>query len=760
MEIVFLLLTIFGIIIALVFGYLQVVVPFTKGEVRFSKRLPFVETAEAPAAKLKKRKRKKRKRFFIPGLAIGILIVLFVLVRFLVFQAKAIERVPIAVINFTNHTGDEQFDYLCAAIPNLLITNLEQSKHLSVLTWERMRDLLKILGKEDVPTVDEDLGFEICEMDDIQTVITGSFTKAGNMFVTEVKVLDVASKKILKTSTSQGEGVASILKIQIDELSQDIAGNVSIYERVVTPTEMQVADVTTTSMEAYNYYLKGKEQYNRYYWANARKFLQKAIEIDSTFVSAYLSLAVCSYILEDVETRDAALKRAKALSGKATEKDRLAIEADYANYIEGDREKYYRIIQQMARKYPKEKTVYTRLARMYRDTNSYHEAIEELHKALELDPNFWDALNLLGYMYIEVGEYTKAIECFKRYASVMPGEANPFDSMGDAYLAMDQLDEAIAQYKQAVFVKPKWPAAKDKIAYIYALQEDYAEALIWCDSLVNTDPWPGVWGYVNRAYYRQLLGNTGHALSDLDTASIRARKLSKYVTAMVELIRALIYYHNGDFQMSKHHFKACHDNLDAPVFGTIPDKSYNTIYYNFFLGLVDIKQNNLDSADARLAITKPLLPEVAIKHKNGAQYLNDLLYAEVLLARDSIEKSIMVGENSLKYKTEMQGYSDYDWEEPHVPQDVIARAYLKKGDTDRAILEYEKLVDPDVKRRGLYLVQPIWHYELAKLYDEQGDRTKAINEYGKFLDIWKNADADRPELIDANKRLANLKARS
>ena len=51
MELVFLLLTILGIIIAIIFGYLQVVVPFIKGEVRFSKRFPYVETAEVPAAK-------------------------------------------------------------------------------------------------------------------------------------------------------------------------------------------------------------------------------------------------------------------------------------------------------------------------------------------------------------------------------------------------------------------------------------------------------------------------------------------------------------------------------------------------------------------------------------------------------------------------------------------------------------------------------------------------------------------------------------
>jgi hypothetical protein len=80
MDIVSLLLTILGIIIALIFGYLQVAVPFIKGEVRFSKRFPFVETAEAVAAvepHRKKRKKKRKRRFLIPGLAIGILIILF-----------------------------------------------------------------------------------------------------------------------------------------------------------------------------------------------------------------------------------------------------------------------------------------------------------------------------------------------------------------------------------------------------------------------------------------------------------------------------------------------------------------------------------------------------------------------------------------------------------------------------------------------------------------------------------------------------------
>ncbi len=53
----------------------------------------------------------------------------------------------IAVISFENQTGDKTYDYLQKAIPNLLITSLEQTESLYVSTWERMRDLLKQIGK-------------------------------------------------------------------------------------------------------------------------------------------------------------------------------------------------------------------------------------------------------------------------------------------------------------------------------------------------------------------------------------------------------------------------------------------------------------------------------------------------------------------------------------------------------------------------------------------------------------------------------------
>jgi DNA-binding winged helix-turn-helix (wHTH) protein/tetratricopeptide (TPR) repeat protein/TolB-like protein len=78
--------------------------------------------------------------------------------------------------------------------------------------------------------------------------------------------------------------------------------------------------------------------------------------------------------------------------------------------------------------------------------------------------------------------------------------------------------------------------------------------------------------------------------------------------------------------------------------------------------------------------------------------------------------------------------------------DCLAEACFELGRWDEARLEYERLarVSPWIAR---------YHYRLAQLADRRGDEATAVVEYQRFVDLWRNADADLPEVIAARARL-------
>jgi putative sterol carrier protein len=105
------------------------------------------------------------------------------------------------------------------------------------------------------------------------------------MFATDVKVLDVETRKMLNSAGSRGEGADSILRTQIDELSRDISVGMGLAREKIQAENAQVVDVTTSSMEAYKYFQKGSEEYDKFYYEAARKSLERTIEL--TLAMAY-----------------------------------------------------------------------------------------------------------------------------------------------------------------------------------------------------------------------------------------------------------------------------------------------------------------------------------------------------------------------------------------------------------------------------------------------------------------------------------------
>jgi len=712
----------------------------------------------------------KLRRFLIPALAVVVLAALGLVLSRIVLKPKAVER-SVAVINFQNQTGDINLDYLRDAIPNLLITSLEQSKYLQVTTFERLRDLLRQMGKTEVKIIDGDLGFELCLKDNVEALVLGSFVKAGETFATDVKIFDVKTRKMMTSFTAQGTGAQSILDKQIGDLSRQISRGVGLSKKAVDETKDLMAQAPTASIDAYKYYLAGQEKIEKSYWDEARKDLEKAIELDPQFARAYHALSIALGQSGNLLASREALTKAKELSARAPEKDRLYIEAAWASSNEGDYEKRLRILQEIAAKYPKEKEIHLTLTEYYLAHGMFPQAISEAEKGLTLDPKWSLMLGTLGFVYLGSGDPAKGEEILKQAAAAAPGEPDPLVSLGIVCYGDGRLDEAIEYCRQALKVKPDF-GCEEIIAYIHAVKGNYGDALAWIDQFIlmalnNDNKGRGYWW---KAVFNHIAGRRGQAKAEMERFKRFAESggTDTGVALSAALYgEALLFFDRGDYENAVRSLSQGQQvilDFYRPTKDAASVEALISFERDLVSGFVAVREGRLEAARGKIEAATAAWPGSERTRLQRDRVLEQALIrlraevlvlegkpAEAIALMDKEFKPIMrgVGLTVMLFATSFLNFP--------LDQDVVPRAYEKMGNIDKAIEAYQKLLTFDPKGQDRRMHNPIYHYRLAKLYDATGLKEQARGEYQKLLEDWKDADPGIPELVDAKVRLAALK---
>lgn len=150
-------------------------------------------------------------------------------------------------------------------------------------------------------------------------------------------------------------------------------------------------------------------------------------------------------------------------------------------------------LQKIIEKNPNYAPAYSNLGAAYYGKGKLDKAIEATRKAIEINPNDKTTHGNLGNAYTDLKRYDEAIAEHKKAIELAPNDAKAYLNLGTAFYKKGNIEEGINQLKKAISLNPYHPLARKNLAYSYYEMKKWPEAI---DELLlarDIDPWyPGV----------------------------------------------------------------------------------------------------------------------------------------------------------------------------------------------------------------------------------------------------------------------------
>jgi TolB-like protein len=334
----------------------------------------------------------------------------------------------IAVLPFTNLSGDKEQEYFCDGMAEEIINALTHVEGLRVVA---RTSAFFFRDKEiDIREIGRKLN--------VGSVMEGSVRKAGNRIRITTQLINVADGYHLwseKYDRNVGELCCpeDIFAIQ-DEISLAIVEKLKV--KLLGEEKVALVKRYTDDLEAYNLYLKG-----RYFWYKRTReailkgleYFHQAIEKDPTYALAYAGIADCYNMLGffDYLSPKEAFPKAKAAAAKALEIDGTLAEA-HSSLAE---------------------------VKTYYD-HDWLGAEREFQRAIELNPSYSTAYQWYGEYLALMGRHDESIIMGKRALEVDPLSPIVSTNLAGFYWLARQYDEAIERYQKVLEMEPDFMVAR------------------------------------------------------------------------------------------------------------------------------------------------------------------------------------------------------------------------------------------------------------------------------------------------------------
>jgi adenylate cyclase len=430
-----------------------------------------------------------------------------------------VEKPSIAVLPFINMSGDPEQEYFSDGITEDIITDLSKVSGLSVVA---RNTVFTYKGKSvKVPDVARELGVEF--------VVEGSVRKAGSRVRVTGQLINGKDDRHVWADRYDRD-LTDIFAIQ-DEITHAIVEQLKV--KLLPQEKKSIAQAPTDNVEAYTYYLRGRQFMQRHSKSNyqlARRMFAKAVELDSLYARAYAGIADCDSFLFLHYHLEASVDSILATSAKALSLDDKLAEAHASRGL------------------------------AFSLDRRYDEATSEFEKAIALDPNSFEAHYFYGRACVTQGKFERAATVFERAAENKPDDYQSvclliivYRSLGRERDSENAARRGVERAERALISHPEDARAAYLGANALAVLGERDRAREWAARALAIDPDDvliqynvacvySLLGDIDQAFdlLERLLPNAGHELRrgwikhDSDLDPLRSHQRYQKILEVIE----------------------------------------------------------------------------------------------------------------------------------------------------------------------------------------------------------------------------------